>query len=112
MNKETYLSLRSPIESVPLPNGVTGYVRVMTGTERLSWVLLVDAEKEGGGQRSTSGLLSRCICDKDGARVFTDSEDDLTALGGMDVTVIDPLRKSAMRINGLSVEGQDDAKKN
>lgn len=113
LDKDTFLSLRAPVETVPVPQwGRDVFLRVMSGIERFSWMLFTKSVGDNPSEDVQSSLLARCICDERGARLFTDSAEDVAAISAMDSTALELLGKRALRINGLGSEGADDAKKN
>lgn len=89
-------------------------IKVMSGTERDSYESSVYEVKDGGVKFKRddvrSKLLSKCIVDDDGKRIFTDS--DIKELGKKSSLVLDRLFDVAQIINGLSKESVDQARKN
>lgn len=78
------------------------YIRVMTVGERDAYECEWLANKEKGVQNFRSKFLARCLCDKDGSRLFTDAEID--KLAGKSIAVVDRLFNRAMKHNAMSME--------
>jgi hypothetical protein len=78
------------------------YVRVMTVGERDAYECEWLANKDKGVQNFRSKFLARCLCDKDGNRLFTDGEID--KLAGKSIAVVDRLFNRAMKHNAMSME--------
>lgn len=78
------------------------YIRVMTVGERDAYECEWLANKEKGVQNFRSKFLARCLCDKDGNRLFTDAEID--KLAGKSIAVVDRLFNRAMKHNAMSME--------
>jgi len=78
------------------------YIRVMTVGERDAYECEWLANKERGVQNFRSKFLARCLCDKDGSRLFTDSE--IEKLAGKSIAVVDRLFNRAMKHNAMSME--------
>jgi len=107
--KDSILALRSrlKVEAVKV-DGLEEpvFVRTLTGRERDGFETACFVQK--GKQRTLNTenirakLLVRAICDKDGARVFTDNDTD--ALGDIPASALDALFSVAQRLSGLSSE--------
>lgn len=72
-----------PREEVPLPSGGSVLVRRMTGAELDGWEQeMIAQRKEFGGRvpNVRAILNTRCLCDGNGARLFTDGETELVGL--------------------------------
>lgn len=78
------------------------YVRVMTVGERDAYECEWLANKDKGVQNFRSKFLARCLCDKDGNRLFTDAEID--KLAGKSIAVVDRLFNKSMKHNAMSME--------
>lgn len=91
---------------VPEWNGTVG-VRVMTGAERDRFEgMILDAQEKG--QRTANfraRLLSLCLCDEQGGRMFDVKEVDM--LGEKSSVALDQLFDVARRINRLSPDEVD-----
>ena len=93
------------------------YVKCLSGTEREKYFssirktigkgkdATVDVELVG----STAQLISRTLCDKHGTLVF--SEAHVEALGKKSALALERCMKAATRVNGLSNDAGDEAKK-
>ncbi len=113
LDKASILSLTLPIKPFPVPQwGGDVHLRILTGEERFAWTRDVAEHKGEGDGRTVLSLLVRCLCDESGARLFSDSEEDIAALGKTHGGAIDLLGREALRMNGLSDEGREDIKKN
>jgi hypothetical protein len=78
------------------------YIRVMTVGERDAYECEWLANKEKGVQNFRSKFLARCLCDKEGNRLFSDAEID--KLAGKSIAVVDRLFNRAMKHNAMSME--------
>lgn len=78
------------------------YIRCMTVGERDAYECEWLANKEKGVQNFRSKFLARCLCDKDGTRLFTDAEID--QLASKSIAVVDRLFNRAMKHNAMSME--------
>lgn len=103
-------------EDVPVPEwGKDGEVRIvgMSGTDRNAYQSsLVRIGPNGKPQGvnlddQTAKLLSRCIVDEDGKRLFTNK--DIGALGAKNGAVLERLAKVAKRLSGLQDGAVEDA---
>lgn len=79
----------------------TVYLRLMTVGERDAYECEWLANKEKGVANFRSKFLARCLCDKDGSRLFTDA--DVEKLAAKSVAVVDRLFKRAMKHNAMSM---------
>jgi hypothetical protein len=106
MNREAILSKRTGrIVPVEIPEwGDTVYLRALTVGERDRIDQYVqDAKQKVTGFRSL--VLSLCLCDADGTRLFADSQ--RSEIDTLDAGVIERLFSAAMPLAGIS---QADAK--
>lgn len=84
----------------------------MSGAARDAWELWIgDARQRGQFNNVRARLLSACIVDESGQRIFT-SEADIEALGSKDSMVLDRLFEVARELNGLTDDAIEAAKKN
>lgn len=93
--------------------GGTVRVRMMTGGERDAFEASL-WEREGEEtvykrEHFRAKLLSRCIVDDKGARVFSDK--DIERLSGKSAKALNRLFDVAQEINAISKEARDDIKK-
>lgn len=79
----------------------TVYLRLMTVGERDAYECEWLANKEKGVPNFRSKFLARCLCDKEGNRIFTDA--DVEKLATKSVAVVDRLFKKAMKHNAMSM---------
>jgi hypothetical protein len=78
------------------------YVRVMTvGEPRRLRMRVVGQQRERRAELPVQ-VLARCLCDKEGVRLFTDAEID--KLAGKSIAVVDRLFNRAMKHNAMSME--------
>lgn len=109
---------RPKVEEVSLPDGAgTVFVRVMSGIELDDYETgHYERDNKSGrivyrGRNSRGRLAARCICDKDGNRLFpNDGEADL--LGRMDGPTLDAIYQAAQTLNGLSQASKEEKEKN
>lgn len=78
------------------------HIRCMTVGERDAYECEWLANKDKGVQNFRSKFLARCLCDKEGNRLFTDAEID--QLAGKSIAVVDRLFNKAMQHNAMSME--------
>ena len=78
------------------------YIRCMTVGERDAYECEWLANKERGVPNFRSKFLARCLCDKDGARLFTDA--DIEQLASKGIPVVNRLFNKAMKHNAMSME--------
>lgn len=104
-----------PREAVQVPewDGVTVWVRTLTGSERDQFEtrLALDRQKAGavpGDFRAR--LLVLALCDEHGKRLFEDG--DVKALGRKSAKVLDRLADVAMRLSRIGQKQQEEAEKN
>lgn len=97
------------IHEVALPDGDTGFVRVMSAHERTQFDISID-KKQGGVDRVRELLVTLCACDDLGNRIFDDT--DVTKVGLMPVTVTEPYFEKARVVNGMVTVSAEDTKKN
>lgn len=105
---DPYLDLRP--EAVPEWGGLTVYYRGWTGKERdIAERDFGDLEKVGR-TNLRARFLVRFLLDDKGERIFKDEDAD--ALGEKNSAVLDRLFKLISRLNKLSADDAEDAKKN
>lgn len=87
-------------------------IQTMSGVTRNEWEqsLYNRETKEPDLVNSRAKLLSRCIVDEQGNRVF--SESDVAALGAKSGYVLDRLSDVAQRVNGLGSAAEEDVRGN
>lgn len=78
------------------------YISVMSAGDRDAYECEWLANKERGVQNFRSKFLARCLCDKDGRRLFTDAEID--QLASKSIAVVDRLFAKATKHNAVSME--------
>jgi hypothetical protein len=94
------------------------YVKGLSGTEREKYIESI-REVVGTGknqsvkiilQKSGAKLAAKCLCDKDGNKLF--SEADVDALGEKSSKALDRVINAAAELNGLNEEAVENAKNN
>jgi hypothetical protein len=90
--------------------GDTVLLRVMSGTERESFEREWQSTEDKLLPQYRLKMLRRCLCDADGAPLFSDAE--LSALGEKSALVIERLFRECMRMNGFEAGNLEDAAKN
>ena len=106
------------VAKVVVPDVGEFFVRVMTGRDRDAFEsesMRVERDgKELKVKRDMTNmrarLVVRCLSDEAGKRLFTDA--DAPKLGGMAAPVLDVLFDACQRINKLSDEAVEEARKN
>ena len=100
------------IQKVDVPEwGTPVFMRTMTAGERDAWELAwLDKQGKGGVANFRSVFLVKCLCDEDGARLFSDGE--VEQLAAQDSKVINRLFEIAREQNGLTTEQVDELAKN
>jgi hypothetical protein len=90
------------------------YIGVMTGGERDSYegsqVRQVGKTVQVNLNNRRAELLVRCLCDKDGKRLFRPNQ--VTMLALKNSLVLDRLHKVALRVNAIEDEDVKDLEKN
>jgi hypothetical protein len=83
----------------------------MSGTMRDSWEQML-REKDSDGKiiSPRAKLVAFTVVDEKGERVFTDK--DVVSIGKLSSSSLDKVTNVAMRLNGLSEDAVEDAKKN
>lgn len=103
--------IRSEIVDIP-EWGVKVEVRGMNGSDRSR---ILDAAAAAGSEGLSVGtmyvdtVIASAYDPESGVRIFSDSDKD--ALLGKSASAIDRLAEVGMRLSGMSVEAQDNAKK-
>jgi hypothetical protein len=86
-------------------------VSEMAGDVRDEWEqLLRKKDKSGNIVSARAKLVVFTVVDEKGNRVFT--EDDIPAIGKLSSEALEKICRVAVRINGLTAETIDEAKKN
>lgn len=105
----------SPIEEVYVEEwGGKVCIRTMSGKERDAWEADTIEERQNlegkplrvQWENAKAKFLSRCICDLDGKRLFTDKQ--VEKLGEKSSLVLSRLWTKAARMNGLTKEDVDE----
>lgn len=102
-------------EDVAVPEwGGTVRVTALSGTDRDAYeAAMADAKGKPAGvrlQNFRAKLVSKCLIDADGSRIFSDS--DVKALGGKSAAVLDRLFDVATRLSGMGKRAVEDAEGN
>lgn len=89
------------------------HLRSLSAADRLAlrskWAE-AGAKGDSGSFEFQCALVSKCLVDSEGNRIFGD--DDAEAIGALDARVLDSLALEAVRISGLSQQAVDTAAKN
>lgn len=99
--------------SIPEFEGAEVCLRTLSAADRLAlrakWAE-ADGKGDSGSFEFQCTLVSKCLVDSEGNRIFKD--DDAQAIGELDARVLDNLALEAVRISGLSQQASDQAVKN
>jgi hypothetical protein len=107
INKDDLLTEEVPVEEW----GGSILLRTMTATERDAYEASVfKGQGKSDFNNLRSKLLSKCIVDEKGKRLFKDSEID--ALGAKSANVIDRLYDKALDMNGMKAKNAEELIKN
>ena len=85
-------------------------IRAMTGAERDDFRTAIEGTETSLVGKFEAPLLALTLVDEEGKRLFT--IDDVEALRAKSAKVLDRLTQIAMRVNGMTVEAQEEATKN
>ena len=114
--KHRLLSMSRKVEAVHPPGLETGiHLRRMSGHERDQYQEAMFAADKEQKEKGTAAallplqplLLSLCICDEHGNRVFEDPRE----VSEMDGMVLDFLAEKAMELNGFTKESREEIEK-
>lgn len=98
-------------ELVNVPEwGGSLYVRVMSGTERDRWELMVEPGIKSKNANVRAALVAMCACDANGKRVFSDGQ--AAQLGSKSSVALDRLFSAAQRINKIRDADIEELEKN
>jgi len=87
------------------------FVSEMSGTLRDAWEqMLREKDLEGKIISPRAKLIAFTVVNEKGERIFTDS--DISLIGKLSSSSLDKVTNVAMRLNGLSEDAVEDAKKN
>lgn len=94
---------------------LTVRVKAMSASEYDSFQKsVVTIDKKGNPTQDIANkrakLLARCLCDKDGKRLFTEA--DIEALGRKSAIPLDQLIEAASRVNRMTAESVEELRKN
>lgn len=91
-----------PRQRVDVPEwGGAVTVRSMTASERDAWeTSLIAGDGERNMENARARLVSLCVVDEDGKRLFTD--DDALLLGQKAASAVDRVFQAAVKLNRLS----------
>lgn len=108
LSKDDFFSDRAltlGLESLDIPElGGVVYVKAMSGKERdkfESWAL-----SDNGPKNIRGKAAARCLCDKHGSRMFSDSDAD--RLGNIKVSILQKVFVVIQRLSGLTKEDVDE----
>ncbi len=77
-------------------------IKVVSGADRDAYLSKIQGKKEWEISELQAFLLSKCLCDDSGNRLFTDSQEDLTLLKSKSGVVMMSLWEAAMEHNGMT----------
>jgi hypothetical protein len=99
-------------ESVDVPElGGQVHVRQISALERDQFEKSIAGRGRGDvADNMRARLVILCAVDAAGTRLFRDEDAD--ALGGLPVSVIEPIVEAAMRLNAMTPTAVEDARKN
>jgi hypothetical protein len=111
LTKELLLQKRD-LESaeVEIPGLGTARVRAMTAAERDRFEFLATAGEKTGRRSFRALLACFTLCDDAGKRIL--EEKDLTALGELPATTLEPITDAALKLNRISSGDVDEMEKN
>jgi hypothetical protein len=101
--------------SVPEWGGVGHvYIDIMTGPESDSYQMRegADGKYHLDNSNACAELLVRCLCDKEGKRLFPCTPIAIQKLGSKSIIVLHRLRAVARKVNVLTEEAEEDLAKN
>ncbi len=112
LNKEAILNAKDTRQEVAEVPEWGGHVciRAMSGAERDDFRAAIEGAETSLVGKFEAPLLALTLVDEEGNRLF--SIDDVEALRAKSATVLDRLTQIAMRVNGMTVEAQEEAAKN
>lgn len=95
---------RAPVE---VPEwGCTVHVRAMSGRERDAWEQwLVDSKAKRDNVRARYCCLT--LVDEKGGRLFSDTDEDIEALGAKSAAALDRVFSAALALNAMSADEQE-----
>jgi hypothetical protein len=115
LTKEQILAAQSwKVETLHIPGlGVVG-IRALTGAELGKYqarrISIVGNEQHYNLEGAAVELVTMCLCDLDGNRLFTDRETN--EVGKLPADIIRRIADAATDLNGLSENAVEDAEKN
>ena len=113
MTKDQFLSFgkTAPVP-VDVPEwGTTVYIKMMSGKDRCRWYSETVADEDAAAHNQAS-LLVKCLCDEQGTRLFSDSAEDMDAVNSKDWHALKRITTEALKLNKLTSDADEDAKKN
>lgn len=108
ISREQFLACPKPaVEEIQVPSmGGSVYVKALSAGERDAFEV---EHTKSGTKDFRARLAAACVCDADGASLFTKA--DVPALSALPASVIDPIVQAASKLNRLSDEDVDTLKK-
>lgn len=96
-----------PRREVQVPEwGGSVYVRSMTGDERDAWEQWLLDTKDGK-RRIRARYCALVMVDGKGERLFSDTDQDVEALGKKSAAALDKVFSAALSLNGMNAEDQE-----
>jgi hypothetical protein len=117
-SKETLLTNASVLnkKDVEVPEwGLTVTIKELMGSERDAFeASTVTLDKKTGNLvpnlvNTRARLVSKCVVDDNGTRLFTDTESDILQLGSLSAKGLDRLYEACQELSGLSDSEADEA---
>jgi hypothetical protein len=117
----TLLDFKSKFKPTKIEvEGQAFYVSVLSALEKDRFDLQYAAFRGDGGGVGLRGFLTAfCLCDKDGKKDFSSGDDKtpskefldaVNTIGGLPITVVDPIFEAACEVNGFSLNDEGSAK--
>jgi hypothetical protein len=121
LNRDAIVGVKDyGLKEVEVPEwGGSVYLRKWTGKDRsLFWSKSVKASDEGAEMNwdtlfeNQTLVVAMSLCDENGDKLFTTTEEDLAVLGAKDGDVIQRLYTESLLINGLAQISLEESAKN
>lgn len=112
LKNQIFAAQDTKVEECDVPEwGVKLHLRTLSGADRAKLRAAVDRlEKQHREAEADTYLVLLCASDPNGNPVFTDA--DFDQLNSKSATVLSRVAAAALKLNGLGVQGIEDAKKN
>lgn len=105
------LSIKPAVTSVEVPGG-TVHVRQFSAGDRAKLLTIgKDIEETGNHTAFLVHTVILAVCDQDGRRLYQEADYDRLA-EHVPAPVLDAIAEAALRVNGMTKDAVEDAKKN